>query len=359
MNKTLLFLPDISGYTEFVQQTEINHSQHVIAELLEVLIASNSINMQLAEIEGDALFFYKEEIPFLEKLLAQVESVFTAFYSHLKLLEKNRICPCAACSTAPNLKLKIIAHCGDIEFISVLDKRKPYGIEVIEVHRLMKNSVKTNQYVLFSRSLADELGLSKNYQSKLFHFVEGVDTYDAKELSYVYSIIEKEKLKLKPFRQANKVNFVRNPDFVLNKEFPISAKALFEYVSNFEYRMEFTKGADELIYNPKEINRLDAKHVCVVNGEDINFITVTKEVKSNQLVYGEMTSTPKPIDAAYVFYIITPLEKNTCLLEIESYIEVKSIFKKLLRYFVVRKAFLKSTETLITNLFDFVLTKRE
>ncbi len=33
MNKTLLFLPDISGYTAFVQTTEISHSQHVIAEL--------------------------------------------------------------------------------------------------------------------------------------------------------------------------------------------------------------------------------------------------------------------------------------------------------------------------------------
>ena len=76
MNKTLLFLPDISGYTAFVQTTEISHSQHVIAELLEVMIEANTEKLQLAEIEGDALFFYKEDIPSSEKLLAQIETIF-------------------------------------------------------------------------------------------------------------------------------------------------------------------------------------------------------------------------------------------------------------------------------------------
>ena len=93
MAQSLLFIPDISGFTEFVQSTEAAHSQHVIAELLEVLIQANQLELQLAEIEGDALFFYKEnELPSQERLLAQIEHIFTAFYSHLKLLEKNRVC---------------------------------------------------------------------------------------------------------------------------------------------------------------------------------------------------------------------------------------------------------------------------
>jgi hypothetical protein len=114
MKKSLLFLPDISGFTEFVQSTEVEHSQHIIAELLEVLINANEIDLELAEIEGDALFFYKEEdVPSQRQLLDQMEYMFTAFYSHLKLLKTNRICPCHACASAPNLELKIIAHCGE------------------------------------------------------------------------------------------------------------------------------------------------------------------------------------------------------------------------------------------------------
>lgn len=83
MTPSLLFLPDISGFTEFVQNTEIEHSLHIISELLEVLIDANTEQLQLAEVEGDALFFYKEnEIPSVEKLLSQVAHMFTAFYSH-------------------------------------------------------------------------------------------------------------------------------------------------------------------------------------------------------------------------------------------------------------------------------------
>ncbi|MEM9143060.1 MAG: DUF2652 domain-containing protein, partial [Bacteroidota bacterium] len=70
MANSLLFLPDISGFTKFVQSTEVAHSQHVISELLEVLIDANTQQMELAEIEGDALFFYKEgELLSQEKLL--------------------------------------------------------------------------------------------------------------------------------------------------------------------------------------------------------------------------------------------------------------------------------------------------
>jgi hypothetical protein len=71
MVQSLLFIPDISGFTNFVQTTEVENSQHVIAELLEILISSNTQELQLAEVEGDALFFYKENnIPSQEKLLA-------------------------------------------------------------------------------------------------------------------------------------------------------------------------------------------------------------------------------------------------------------------------------------------------
>jgi len=59
MAQSLLFIPDISGFTHFIQNTEAEHSQHVISELLEVLINANTQNLKLAEVEGDALFFIK------------------------------------------------------------------------------------------------------------------------------------------------------------------------------------------------------------------------------------------------------------------------------------------------------------
>ena len=37
-NKGLLFIPDITGFTEFVTNIELTHSRHIIQELLEILI---------------------------------------------------------------------------------------------------------------------------------------------------------------------------------------------------------------------------------------------------------------------------------------------------------------------------------
>lgn len=59
--KSLLFIPDISGFTEFVQTTDVEHSRYVISQLLEKLIEANTLDLKLAEIEGDALFFYLEK----------------------------------------------------------------------------------------------------------------------------------------------------------------------------------------------------------------------------------------------------------------------------------------------------------
>ena len=55
----LLFIPDISGFTRFVNEIEIEHTRHIIQQLLEVLINANKIGLEISEIEGDAILFYK------------------------------------------------------------------------------------------------------------------------------------------------------------------------------------------------------------------------------------------------------------------------------------------------------------
>ena len=228
---------------------------------------------------------------------------------------------------------------------------------MIEVHRLMKNSIQSNQYVLLTEALNKEIGLASNYQSKLFKLELGFDSYDGKEIKYAYLIIDKKNLKLKPFERALKFNFERAPDVRVEKDFQVSANELLEVISNFSYRTKWVDEAEGFLFNPNEVNRLGTEHVCIVNGKHIDFTTITKDVKPMQLVYGELTKTPKPIDAAYQYYIITPLEKNTCRLEMEAYIEAKSIFKKILFHFVVKKAFQKNVEKAVDNLYKFVLNK--
>ena len=360
MPNSLLFLPDISGFTKFVNTTEVAHSQHVIAELLEVLIGANIQDLELAEVEGDALFFYKEEeIPSLEMLLAQIEAMFTAFYSHLKMLEKNRICPCNACASAPNLQLKIIAHSGELQFINVQNKRKPFGAEVIQAHRLMKNSIQSDNYVLVSKKLSEQIMLPGTYQSKLFSFCEGKDMYDELEIEYVYSIIDKGDLKIKPFSQATKVEFQKPPDLHFEKDFPISAHQLLEFISNYAYRHYWVDDAVRFEFNEHEVTRLGTEHVCVINGKHFDFVTVTKDVKPHQLVYGELSTSPNPLGQFYQFYIFSPKTENSCQLEIELYVKSNSILQKLMAQLIGKRLFRKNTQKALDNLLKFVSERSE
>ncbi|MEO1011349.1 MAG: DUF2652 domain-containing protein [Bacteroidota bacterium] len=355
MANSLLFLPDISGFTKFVQTTEVEHSQHVISELLEVLIDANTQEMQLAEIEGDALFFYKEgELLSQEKLLAQIETMFTAFYSHLKLLEKNRICPCNACAMAPNLQLKVVAHCGDLQFITVKGSRKPFGQQVIEAHRLLKNSVESDNYALISKELAKQVELPIYYSSKLFRFREGADDYDGRQMEYVYALVDREKLSLNEFSEGLKVRFDGPPNFVHEKRFPVAAPVLMEYISNYKYRYEWVDGVDRFEYDENEVTRLGSEHVCVINGKHLDFVTVTKDTDPGVLLYGEMTTSPPPFDALYQFYNITPISGTECLLILETYWEARSLLKRLMIRLFVRRVFSKNVVKTMEGLHRFV-----
>src|SRR4029078_12202100 len=156
--QALLFMPDISGFTQFVSETEVLHSRHIVQELLEILIDSNHLNLQISETEGDAIFFYRPgNKPNLKSLLQQVEKMFTRFHAHLKLYEHQRICPCGACKNAVDLSLKVIVHFGDVTGISIKDHKKLFGKDVILLHRLLKNNLNRKEYVLFTESLVDDL----------------------------------------------------------------------------------------------------------------------------------------------------------------------------------------------------------
>ncbi|MEL6659179.1 MAG: DUF2652 domain-containing protein [Bacteroidota bacterium] len=356
MKKSLLFLPDISGFTEFVQNTEVEHSQHVIAELLEILIDANTIGLELAEIEGDALFFYKEEqVPTLEEFLEQVELMYTAFYSHLKLLEKHRICPCNACAKAPELELKIIAHSGEIQFINVHNSRKPFGTQVIEAHRLMKNNVPSDNYLLISDSLATDLGLSAGTYSEQYDFAPGQNRYDGRDVHYLYSKIDPTKLTLEEPNGNYEVTFTEPPNIKECREYPVAAEVLYEYISNFRYRHLWNQDADRFDFNENEVTKLGSPHVCVINGSDINFVTVTKPVEEGQLIYGEMTENPPPVDQLYQFFIITPLSTDSCRLELETYWRARSPVKKVMLRLFVKKILRNSVLKVLENLNELVI----
>lgn len=270
---TLLFIPDISGFTKFVKETELNHSRHIIQELLEILIDANEINLEVSEIEGDAILFYRQGIPpTAVELLAQVQKMYVKFHGHLKIYETHRICQCGACSTASNLKLKFIAHYGEIGKNKVKDFHKLFGKDLIVVHRLLKNEVPYSEYVLLSHQLINACTSWVEIQQTSWSVPEkGVDDYDFGKVEYCYlSLAPLQKHVPEPsivdYSLAGATTKVMEIETVI--EAPINL--VFDVISDSSSRhlwMDGVIGSDKLNSN---ISRHGSTHRCIMKGDNSN-----------------------------------------------------------------------------------------
>ena len=157
--QAIILIPDISGFTGFTGATEIDHAAHIITELLELIVASNETDFTLAEIEGDAVLFYRKGEPLRrEQLVDQCLRMFANFHQRLRVIERDTVCQCGACQTASNLTLKFIAHFGYIKEIKVAQFVKATGIDMIVAHRLLKNDVDANEYILITEPCCSAVG---------------------------------------------------------------------------------------------------------------------------------------------------------------------------------------------------------
>lgn len=156
-NSGLLFIPDISGFTKFVNESEIEHSRFIIQELLETLINANDLGLEISEIEGDAILFYKfGEIPDLAILYKQVEKMFCEFHKYLIAYDRSRFCQCTACKSAIGLTLKVISHYGEFTGYNVKNFNKLIGKDIIVAHQLLKNDIQHHEYWLVTKGLSQD-----------------------------------------------------------------------------------------------------------------------------------------------------------------------------------------------------------
>ncbi len=306
MAESLLFVPDISGFTEFVNNTEVEHSKHIIAELLELIIDSDELGLTVAEIEGDAVLFYKEgEVASLVDLAKQAESMFVNFHAHLRKYESHRICECGACRTAHKLTLKVVAHCGPIEFLKVKGFNKPYGSDLILVHRLLKNDVPNSEYLLVSKYLADREG---NIESvpEWVKLEEGESAYETiGPVRYLYAGLEELHSRVPEPEPAPHFALIAEP-IVVEGEVEVDADTLFRVVGDFSERLSWNDEVDEFLFDPAEINRVGTKHQCIIDGKSIDFETVTADFGEDKLVYGERIEKPPIVEDAAFFYVLSP-----------------------------------------------------
>lgn len=151
--QVFFFMPDITEFTKFANETEIIYSSHIIQELLEIIVNANELNLELLEIEGDAVFFFRlGKMSAAKEIIQQTKIIFEKFHQHLLKYETYRVCQCGACRTSNELTLKFIVHTGPVGSIYVRNNFKLIGKDVIILHRLLKNRIPSKVYLLFTET---------------------------------------------------------------------------------------------------------------------------------------------------------------------------------------------------------------
>lgn len=138
--------------------TELNHGAHAINILIDAMVKAVGDEYDVAEIEGDAvLLVRKGDPPSKKEILNTCIRIFNEFHFTRKWMQLHTVCPCGACQAIIDLTLKFVVHHGPVAEIKVGRFVKQSGPEMIVAHRLLKNSIHSNEYLLMTEKLLKQI----------------------------------------------------------------------------------------------------------------------------------------------------------------------------------------------------------
>jgi hypothetical protein len=170
-----LIITDISGYTSFLTQSELEHAHDVLDSLFKTLLSNIHPPMLVAKLEGDAIFTFSPQGSFIQgqTLLESIENLYFAFRIALETMRINTTCTCNACKLIPSLDLKFAVHYGEFIRAMVGGREELSGPDVILVHRLLKNTVieqtGVKAYAYFTQQAADAMKLGAITDGMIAH----------------------------------------------------------------------------------------------------------------------------------------------------------------------------------------------
>ena len=146
----MIMIPDISGFTDFVIKSNMFVGKYITESLLKSVMDSNIVCLEISEIEGDAILFYRyQNLPTFEETLMQIEKMYNDFQKECKRLALQL-------AIEIPLSLKIIVHYGEFTKYKIGKFEKLYGAPVVEAHKMLKNHIaEYPPYALFSNAFLE------------------------------------------------------------------------------------------------------------------------------------------------------------------------------------------------------------
>jgi uncharacterized protein YndB with AHSA1/START domain len=176
----LLLIADLTGYTTYLHDSELEHARGTLTALLEILVGGTRPPLTISRLEGDAVFSYGLEDFALrgQTVLEMIEGIYVAFRRAIDMMVMNTLCTCNACANIGGLDLKFFVHHGEFLTQDVGAYRDLVGSDVNVVHRLTKNTVVgttgITAYVLWTDTAIAATGLN----AMAVDWIPHTETYD-------------------------------------------------------------------------------------------------------------------------------------------------------------------------------------
>ena len=250
IHKGYLIIADISGYTKFLVQSELDHARAILSELSNLLIEKLSAPLRFVELEGDAVFTFAPDVSIedSERLIDIIEVCYGAFRLRLKQMITNTTCTCKACSSIKNLDLKCVAHFGSYGLQKTPSHIKLVGPDVILIHRLLKNTVKEKTgikaYTLVTQAFIEKATFKETSLGMHKH----VDSYP--ELGDITCFVLNLEPAVQKFRDSVKYYLEsKDADIEIITELPVPCSVAWSYHVDAKRRLRWQK--DTLTINNK------------------------------------------------------------------------------------------------------------
>src|ERR1700751_1524986 len=172
----VLLIADIGGDTHYMpwNRKHLAHAQLTVAGLLESVIDAGK-GLKLAKLEGDAAFFWEPDGNAKGLVCDRLSRMRRSFLAQRERVKRDIACQCASREQMDPLALKFVVHQGEVAEQKVKRHAELAGVDVILVHRMLKNSVPVVEYVLMTDPVAACLDESMRELCKpLMHDFEGI-----------------------------------------------------------------------------------------------------------------------------------------------------------------------------------------
>ena len=265
-----LLIADITGYTAFLRESELDHARDSLRSLLDLLIEHTKSPLVISRLEGDAVISYAPEGSFQQgqTLVELIEGTYVEFRRALDLMVLNTSCNCLACRNIPNLDLKFIVHYGTFALEPLPAYTELIGNDVNLIHRLTKNSVSEKigytAYVLYSKAALEHLAMPDLFDELTPH----IESYEhigevAVYLLDMHPIWEHRKHRYHTVVEPQEANIT------YEKEFSLPPALLWEYLTKPEYRTVIFGADNQRIEDLKQGRIADGSVYICAHGNNV------------------------------------------------------------------------------------------